>query len=73
MLSGAKGQLYGNAFNWMFMPDWQNYLDSEGATQFMIWRSFFQSLPRWELVPDQAHTEVRADLAPLEARKLELP
>ena len=62
MLSGGKGQLYGNAFIWMFMPGWQYYLDTEGVTQFMIWKSFFQSMPWWELVPDQAHTVVTAGL-----------
>lgn len=62
MLSGGKGQLYGNAFIWTFMPGWQSYLDTEGVKQFMIWKSFFQSIPWWDLVPDQAHTVVTAGL-----------
>ena len=60
MLSGGKGQLYGNAFIWTFMPGWKYYLDTEGVTQFMIWKHFFESMPWQNLVPDQAHTVVTA-------------
>ena len=62
MLSGGKGQLYGNAFIWPFMPGWRYYLDTRGATQFTIWKNFFESMPWQELVPDQAHAVVTAGL-----------
>ena len=62
MLSGGKGQLYGNAFIWMFMPGWQDYLDTPGVAQFQIWEKFFQSMPWWNLEPDQTHTVVTAGL-----------
>ena len=58
MLSGGKGQLYGNAFIWPFMPGWKYYLDTEGVTQFIIWKNFFESMPWQKLVPDQAHSVV---------------
>jgi hypothetical protein len=60
MLSGGKGQLYGNAFIWTFMPGWRYYLDTQGAAQFTIWKNFFESMPWQNLVPDQAHTVVTA-------------
>jgi hypothetical protein len=66
MLSGGKGQLYGNAFIWTFMPGWQYYLDTPGATQFTIWKKFFESLPWQDLVPDQAHAVVTAGLGTFE-------
>jgi hypothetical protein len=58
MLSGGKGQLYGNAYTWTFMPGWQFNLDTVGVTQLMIWHQFFSSLPWQDLVPDQTHTVV---------------
>jgi hypothetical protein len=60
MLSGGKGQLYGNAFIWTFMPGWQHYLDTEGVTQFTVWKNFFESIPWQNLVPDQTHRVVTA-------------
>ncbi len=60
MLSGGKGQLYGNGYTCYFMPGWKYYLDTAGVTQFMIWREFFSSLPWQDLVPDQDHTVVTA-------------
>ncbi|MFZ0301575.1 MAG: DUF4038 domain-containing protein [Terracidiphilus sp.] len=62
MLSGGKGQLYGNAFIWTFMPGWKYFLDTPGVTQFTIWKHFFESLPWQDLVPDQTHTVVTAGL-----------
>jgi hypothetical protein len=60
MLSGGKGQLYGNNYTDDFMPGWKNYVDTIGVTQLMIWHSFFSSLPWQNLVPDQDHTVVTA-------------
>jgi Protein of unknown function (DUF4038)/Putative collagen-binding domain of a collagenase len=62
MLSGAKGQFYGNRYTWSFPDGWQAHLDTPGVEQFKIWRSFFESLPWQNLVPDQAHTVVTAGL-----------
>ncbi|MGA2207256.1 MAG: DUF4038 domain-containing protein [Terracidiphilus sp.] len=60
MLTGGTGQLYGNAFIWTFMPGWQYYLDTEGVTQLIIWKNFFESMPWQDLVPDQTHTVITA-------------
>ncbi len=62
MLSGGKGQIYGNAFTWTFMPGWKFNLDTIGVEQVMIWHEFFSSLPWWNLVPDQDHKVVTAGL-----------
>lgn len=62
MLSGGKGQIYGNAYTWTFMPGWKFNLDTVGVEQLMIWHQFFSSLPWQNLVPDQAHTVVTAGL-----------
>jgi len=58
MLSGGKGQIYGNGFTCYFMPGWKSNIDTFGVKQFMIWRTFFLSLPWPDLVPDQDHTLV---------------
>ena len=60
MLSGGKGQLYGNAYTDEFMPGWKDYVDTVAVTQLMIWHSFFSSLPWQNLVPDEDHTVVTA-------------
>jgi hypothetical protein len=60
MLSGGKGQLYGNEFTDDFIPGWKDYVDTVAVTQLMIWHSFFSSLPWQDLVPDQDHTVVTA-------------
>ena len=62
MLSGGKGQLYGNGYTCYFMPGWKYYIDTVGVTQLMIWHEFFSSLPWQDLVPDQDHTVVTAGL-----------
>jgi Protein of unknown function (DUF4038)/Putative collagen-binding domain of a collagenase len=62
MLSGGKGQFYGNRYTWSFVPGWQAHLDTRGVTQFKIWKDFFESLPWQDLVPDQAHTVVTGGL-----------
>lgn len=60
MLSGGKGQLYGNGYTDLFMSGWKNYVDTVGVTQLMLWHGFFTSLPWQDLVPDQDHTVVTA-------------
>ena len=65
MLSGGKGQLYGNGWTCYFMPGWKDYIDTVGVTQFMIWHAFFSSLPWQDLVPDQDHTVVTGGLGTL--------
>ena len=60
MLSGGKGQFYGNMYTWSFKPGWQNNIDTPGVTQVTIWKDFFTSLPWHNLVPDQDHSVVTA-------------
>jgi hypothetical protein len=60
MLSGGRGQFYGNRYTWSFVPGWQAHLDTPGVTQFKIWKTFFESLPWQNLVPDQKHAVVTA-------------
>jgi Protein of unknown function (DUF4038)/Putative collagen-binding domain of a collagenase len=60
MLSGGKGQLYGNGYTDIFMSGWRYYVDTVGVTQLMLWHGFFSSLPWQGLVPDQDHTVVTA-------------
>ncbi len=60
ILTGAKGQFYGNRYTWSFAEGWQAHLDTPGVTQFKIWKNFFDSLPWQDLVPDQKHTVVTA-------------
>jgi hypothetical protein len=60
MLSGGKGQLYGNVYTCYFMPGWKYYIDTAGVTQMEIWHKFFSSLPWQDLVPDQDHAVVTA-------------
>lgn len=58
MLSGGKGQLYGNVFTCYFANGWKYYIDTVGVKQLMIWRRFFSSLPWQAFVPDQDHVVV---------------
>jgi len=62
MLSGGKGQFYGNRYTWSFAPRWESHIDTVGVTQLTIWKNFFTSLPWQDLVPDQDHTVVTAGL-----------
>jgi len=41
MLSGGKGQLYGNGYTCYFMSGWKVHIDTVGVSQFMIWHDFF--------------------------------
>jgi hypothetical protein len=65
MLSGGKGQLYGNGWTCYFMSGWKFHIDTVGVTQLMIWKRFFSSLPWQDLVPDQDHAIVTAGLGTL--------
>jgi hypothetical protein len=60
MTSGATGQLYGNGYTWPFAFDWQSHLDTPGAAQMSIMRSFFEPRPWHQLVPDTSHVVVTA-------------
>jgi hypothetical protein len=62
MLSGGKGQLYGNGYTAEFQSGWKYYVDTVGVTQLGFWHGFFSSLPWQDLVPDQDHTVVTAGL-----------
>jgi hypothetical protein len=57
-LSGATGQIYGNAFIWPFRDGWKKRLDSPGAGQMAYVKTLFESRPWHELIPDQDHTSV---------------
>lgn len=60
MLSGAKGEFYGNNYTDDFMAGWKSFVDTVGVNQLMIWHAFFSSLPWQDLTPDQDHTLVTA-------------
>jgi hypothetical protein len=60
MLSGGKGQFYGNMYTWSFKPGWEKNIDTPGVTQVTIWKNFFTSLPWQDLVPDQDHSVLTA-------------
>ncbi len=57
MLSGATGQLYGNAFTWgLNEQGWKDRFDTKAVTELGIMAKFFSGLPWQDLVPDQSHT-----------------
>jgi Protein of unknown function (DUF4038)/Putative collagen-binding domain of a collagenase len=62
MLSGGKGQFYGNFYTWSFAPGWKYYIDTPGAAQVTLWRNFFSGIPWQDLVPDQDHSVLTAGL-----------
>ena len=41
MLTGGKGQFYGNMYTWSFKYGWQNNIDTPGVKQVTIWKDFF--------------------------------
>ena len=59
MTSGAAGQLYGTQY-WGFQSGWQTGIDTTGADQLQIMADFFESLPWYNLVPNQDHSLVTA-------------
>lgn len=44
---------YGHSANWLVPPDWQTHLESPGAKQMTVLKSFFSTLDWWNLAPDQ--------------------
>ena len=60
MTSGAAGQLYGNGYVWPFVAGWQSHLDTPGAFQIGILKSFFEARAWYNLVPDTSHAVVIA-------------
>jgi hypothetical protein len=60
ILSGATGQLYGNAFTWPFSAGWKDKLDTPGAVQFAYVKKLFEPRAWHLLVPDQKHEVITA-------------
>ncbi len=60
MLTGGKGQFYGNKYTWSFQPGWQKNLDTPGVSELAIWKDFFETLPWQDLVPDEGHPIITA-------------
>jgi hypothetical protein len=55
ILSGSlAGYLYGSSY-WKFQSGWQTGIDSQGAADLSRWGSFFNSIPFYNLAPDQSH------------------
>jgi hypothetical protein len=59
-LSGATGQLYGNAYTWPFKPGWKDHFKTKAASQMVHLKAFFESRRWYDLVPDQTHTTLTA-------------
>jgi hypothetical protein len=59
-LSGATGLIYGNHYTWTFATGWQTHIDTPGAAEIMNMKSFFESRPWYDLVPDQTHSTLTA-------------
>lgn len=60
MLSGAAGQLYGNAYTWPMVAGWSEHIDTPGARQLATMAALFRPRPWPALVPDDAHRVVTA-------------
>jgi Protein of unknown function (DUF4038)/Putative collagen-binding domain of a collagenase len=60
LLSGAAGQLYGNAYTWTFKSGWKEKLDTPGAKQMTYVQALFGPRAWHQLVPDQKHAVVNA-------------
>src|SRR5262249_49675174 len=58
LLNGAAGDLYGHrdVFTNTDSSNWQNLMNSPGAQQMTFFVNFEQSLPWYNLVPDQSGT-----------------
>ncbi len=57
-LSGATGQMFGNAYTWPCKPGWETNLDTVGAIQMSYMTALFESRAWYELAPDQTHKVV---------------
>jgi hypothetical protein len=67
LLSGAAGQLYGNAYTWPFKAGWQDKLDTPGAKQMAHVQALFGPRAWHQLVPDQKHAVVTAGYGTFDA------
>jgi hypothetical protein len=67
-LSGATGLIYGNHYTWTFAQGWQGHLDTPGAAQMVFVKRFFESLPWFNLVPDQDHSTLTAGYGTFSAK-----
>ena len=56
VLSGAFGQLLGNAPLWRFDSGWQTAMNSIGSRSMTQLAGAFSSRAWWKLVPDVNHT-----------------
>lgn len=70
-LSGAAGQLYGNAYTWTFKTGWKTNLDTPGAIQMANVKALFEGRAWFDLVPDQAHKVVTAGYGTFDATSSE--
>ncbi|MEZ5564857.1 MAG: DUF4038 domain-containing protein [Gammaproteobacteria bacterium] len=52
VLSGAAGQLRGEAAIWRFNSSWKSSLNTEGASTMIYLRNLLESYEWWTLVPD---------------------
>jgi hypothetical protein len=74
MTSGACGQLFGNHYVWQFISGaWQNYLDSPGTLELAYVNKLFNSIPWWNLIPDQNHQIVTAGYGTYNGENADLP
>jgi hypothetical protein len=61
LLSGASGQLYGNAHTWQLLDSsWKAQLNTPGAVQMAHVRTLFEPRAWYQLVPDTTHEVVTA-------------
>lgn len=70
MTSGATGQLYGDHDTWDDSTNWayeSKHLNTVGVAQLGIIQTFFNSLPWYKLVPDQAHKFLTAGYGTFES------
>jgi len=73
MTSGSGGQLYGNHYTWTFTSGWQSFLDSPGTMELAYWLGLFNSVPWWNLVPDQNHQIVTSGYGTYDGSNGNLP
>ena len=62
MLTGGKGQFYGNMYTWSFKDGWKTHIDTPGVAQLTIWKNFFSAIPWQTLAPDEKHTVLTAGM-----------
>lgn len=62
VLSGAMGQVRGEASIWRFSSTWKSSLDTEGASTMIHLRTLLESYAWWTLVPDFANDLLTAGI-----------